>query len=582
MNEPRSRHTPSSRPGRASGNGLEGLRQLRVGRRASPPVAAPEVPVAGAGLPVRSRQHGRRHPRARRWPRRILITANVVVALVLVSGGLAFGYARWRLGQIQRVGVPGLAASGTIPPGTSTKMSSIPPFTMLLIGSDTRSLGSGNKNNQFGSTTQVVGQRSDSIILVRVNPQARALGLLSIPRDTIVPIPGYGNTRINAAFNSGNPGLLVKVLSQDFGIQVNHVAEFNFNTFRAVSQAIGGVYQWFPTPARDLYSGLGVAAGCQLLIGNSALAFARSREYQYFLNGAWHYQKYPESDLGRIQRQQAFVKAAVKKALVVAPTNPAKLNSLVTGLTKNLTLDNKFSAGLIFGLVKDFRTANFSSVPSWVYATHNSTTVSGALAPDITLGTQQVHQWLDVGQSAPASGTKSTKATTPAPTTPPVSVAPSSVSIEVANGSGVSSQAAGAASALGALGYHATVNATYSNYTHAKTVIDYAPDALNDAKQLQSEIKGGATLVQSAALTPTVYNLELITGKSYKGVTAAAPAGTAPTTAPSAPTTTIPAQTNPAIVGDTTNINPQSSSVYHGQYVPPGRVPGQIPKSCPA
>lgn len=500
----------------------------------------------------------------------MLIAANVMVAVILLGAASAYGYVQWRLGQIKRINVGHLSAQGSSSQsrGPAANMA---PFTVLVIGSDTRNLGSG-ASAKFGNTQSVQGQRSDSIILVRVVPQARKLALFSIPRDTLVDVPGYGRTRINAAFNSGTPTLLVQVLQQDFGIQVNHVAEFNFDTFRQIADAIGGVYVWFPTPAKDTFSNLGVPAGCVLLKGNTALAFARSREYQYYLNGAWHYQLYPESDLGRIQRQQAFAKLAAKKALQVAPTNPVTLNNVIAGITKNLTLDKSFSNSLIFELAQDFHHASLNNVPSYTYPTVNSTSVPGALDPQVAQGKQMIQEWLSIGTPPPAKQS-STTASSPPTTT----INPSSVSVEVTNGSGVTGQAGKAAGQLHAVGYNATVNAA-GNFGHTGNVIDYAPDAQASAKQLQAQLVGGATLKEDSALTPTPYNLELITGKDYNGIKAGVSPTSAASSNTSAPTTVAPA--SPAYDG-TTTVDPASSSYYKGQYVPPGRVPGQIPQSCP-
>jgi LCP family protein required for cell wall assembly len=330
------------------------------------------------------------------------VTVNVLTALALVLGGSAYAYLHWRLGQVKRVSVGGLAAQG----------SSVAPFTLLVIGSDTRSLGGGG-GSQFGSSSQVSGQRSDSIILVRVVPKTRALALLSIPRDTLEPVPGFGITRVNAAFNSGNPSLLVAVLRQDFGIGVNHVVEFNFDTFRQVADAVGGVEQWFPTPAKDAYSLLEVpSAGCHNLSGDQALAFVRSREYQYELNGQWHYQLYPESDLARIQRQQAFVRDLVHKARRVAPTNLLELNSIIAGITRNLTLDKGFSDSLLLSLAADFRNGNLASIPSYTFPTVNSASVPGALDPEEAQGQQVIRRWLEVGQQAPSGTARAAPPTT--------------------------------------------------------------------------------------------------------------------------------------------------------------------------
>lgn len=536
---------------------LEGLR--RLSRR-----------TGGRDGQSRGGRHRRQRGLRRLWPRRVLISVNVVTALSLISAGGAYGYVQWRFGQIGHFHVSGLQQLGH---GAQSRKdgSSIPPFTLLVIGSDTRNLGAGS-SAAFGAAGAVGGQRSDSIILVRVVPKTRSLALLSIPRDTRVPIPGYGTTRINQAFNSGTPTLLVTVLKQDFGIDVNHVVEFNFDTFEQIANAVGGVQQWFPAPAKDTFSLLNVPAGCVNLTGAQALGFVRSREYQYFLNGEWHYQYYPESDLARIQRQQAFARDLVHKAKTkFGPTSVFELNNLIGSLTTNLKVDTSFSNSLLLSLARYYRSANLSTIPSYTYPAVNSTSVPGALDPQTAQGTAVIQQWLDVGQPAPAPKPPSSSTSAPPTTT----VSPASVSIEVLNGSGVGGQAGAAGQELTNLGYHVTVSGDAPNFGLATTQIEYAPDALADAKQLQSQLNGSSTLVENDKLTPTPYNLELVTGRNFAGFKGAA----ASSSAASAPATTTTTIASPAYAG-TKTVDPESSSVYDGVYVPPGLVPGQVPQTC--
>jgi LCP family protein required for cell wall assembly len=541
---------------------LEGLR--RLGRRAS------------AGESTGGRRHRPSKRVRRHWPHRLLIAANVVTALSLLGAGGAYGYVQWRLGEIRRITVGGLHQQGHSAQSRSDG-SSISPFTLLAIGSDTRNLGSAS-SAQFGSSSAVAGSRSDSIILIRVVPRTRSLALLSIPRDTLVPIPGLGTTRINAAFNSGTPTLLVTVLEQDFGIEVNHVVEFNFATFQQVADAVGGVEQWFPAPARDSYSLLSQPAGCVNLSGFQALAFVRSRHYEYFLNGSWHSQLFPESDLARIQRQQAFTRDLLRKARRVAPTNLFELNSIIGGITKNLAVDKSFSNSLILSLAQDYRSANLSTIPSYTYPTVNSTAQPGALDPLTSDGRGVIQQWLDTGQTPAAAPAHPSSTATTTASPPATSVAPSSVSIAVLNGSGVGGQAATAGQDLTSLGYHVTVSGDAPNFGMTTTEIEYAPDSLAAAQQLQSQMVGGATLVQDPALTPSPYNLEVVTGQTYKGVKGGAGSSSGSSGTAAAPTTTT-TIAGPAYAG-TQTVDPDSSSIYHGVYVPPGLVPGQVPQTC--
>ncbi len=543
----------------------EGLRRLGKELRASKRRDAVQEES-----PATRRRRGAHRSSAlprRRWPRRTLIALNVLTALALIGAGSAYGYVQWRLGQIKRIPVAGLHAQGhssqSVANGSST-----PAFTMLVIGSDTRNINGGT---QFGGTSQVQGQRSDSIILLRVAPKTRSLALLSIPRDTLVPVPGYGTTRINTAFNSGSPSLLVTVLDQDFDIQINHVAVFNFDTFEAIANAVGGVEQYFPAPAQDAFSNLRIpAAGCYNLSGAQALAFVRSREYQYYLNGEWNYQLYPESDLARIQRQQAFVKALARKAEKVAPTNPIALNGVIAGITKNLTVDTGFSNSQLFSLAETFRSANLSTIQSYTYPTVNSTSVPGALDPDTTQGSSVIQQWLNVGQPAPKPA-----AANPQSAPVQITVNPASVRVEVLNGSGIGGQAAQVGQDLSGLGYNTTVSGDAPDFGQATTEIEYAPDSLAAAKQLQSQLAGTSTLLPDSGLTPTPYNLEVVTGTNFNGVNGTS-GSTSASTAAATTTTTV---ASPAYDG-TQTVNPESSSVYDGVYIPPGLSPGQTPQTC--
>lgn len=521
----------------------------------------------------------------RRWPRRVLIAANLLVFVVLAGTATAYGWVRVQLAHIHRVSILGLHVTGHSDQSQQSSGSSIPPFTLLGIGSDSRSI-SGGSSFQGTGTAAVDGQRSDSIILLRVIPATRQLAILSIPRDIVTEVPGYGMTRVNTAFNTGNPQLLVKVLQQDFGVEVNHVVETNFDTFQNIANAIGGVQVWFPTKATDVESQLNQNAGCQTLIGSQALAFVRSRNYQYYLDGSYHLQNFPESDLARIQRQQAFVKLAAQKIRKIAPTSVGELSSLVTGLTKNLTLDSGFSDSLLLQLAQIFRSANLGSIPQYTYPAENIPG-TGELTPLTQQGRAMVAQWL-AGGPAPA-GSLAPPTTAKGPTTtsaPPTTVvAPAAVAVEVANGSGASGQAGQAGRDLTSLGYSPTVSGSRYYPSQGSNLVLYAPDSLRQAQQLRSQLVGGATLQESAALAPSPYNLELVTGSSYAGVVGGAAQGSSgsstgtstPSGSTGATTTTVPP--SPAYVG-TTNVEPDSSSYVNGQYIPPGRTPGQAVQTC--
>ncbi len=430
----------------------------------------------------------------RRWPRRILVGVNVVVALALVGAAGGYAYVHYQLNRINKVAVTGLhSAAG--------------PFTLLIVGSDTRNL-KGPGNAEYGGASATPGQRSDTIMLARVVPAERKITLMSIPRDLYVPIKGIGDSRINSAFDNG-PNLLVSTIQHDLGIPINHFVEVNFDTFKSITDAVGGVKFYFPTPVRDAYSNLSVPkAGCVNLTGNQALGFARSRHYEYEVNGQWLQQGL--SDIARIQRQQAFVKKMIKKAETKF-TDPIALNGIIDSITKNLTVDKGFGAGTMVNLAADFRTANVAGIPTETLPT-NPAVIGGADVLTLQQGAAKtmITKFNDLGTS------KAVKAKPKAPT-PDTTVPGSHVAVEVANGSGKSGQAARAGSGLGRLGYKVTVNPQSAGQFKAST-IEYAPDAAAAAKQLSLQVGGSVTLTESAALTPTPYSLKLITGTAYTGV----------------------------------------------------------------
>lgn len=435
----------------------------------------------------------------------MLVGTNLFVALCILAVGSVLGYVKYRFGQINIQTIRGLRDNG----GTPVTQ----PFTLLVVGSDTRNL-TGPDNAQFGTQAQASGQRSDTILLVRVVPASHQMSILSIPRDLWVAIPGMGNQRINSAFDSG-ANLLIQTITADLGIPIDHYAEVNFDTFRQITDAVGGVKFWFPTPAKDAYSLLNVpTAGCVTLTGDQALGFVRSRHYEYFQNGQWHYEA--QSDLARIQRQQAFMKKMIKKAEGEF-TNPIALNGIIGGVTKNLTVDQGFTTGFILGLAKQLRSVDAASIPAETLPTFGEV-IGGA---DV-LGLQQPQ----AGQMIAAFNSLGTA---PGANVSPGTAAPdsgtaapaSSVAIEVANGSGVNGQAASAVAALKNLGYNATVDTTPgSGFT--TNVIRYAPDSRAAATRLQGQLAGGATLQEDGSLASSPYNLELITGSSWNGLATSA------------------------------------------------------------
>ena len=240
---------------------------------------APAAHPAGA----RGRRDRLRRQRTRR--RRTIIGVIVGVLLLdLVAGG-GFLYVKWRLGQIERVNIPGLSED------TKTVMN------VLLVGSDSRDRLTGDAAAQAGKG-QVSGQRSDTIMVLHIDSRQKRAAILSIPRDLYMPIAGTSRSdRVNSAFTSA--GRLSCRHHQDgLGIQVNHFAEVDFVGFSEIVERgrRGGHLRTRArraTPSAGWRSARPDASAGRI----AALAWVRSRHYEYLTDGQWLTDS--SGDLGR-------------------------------------------------------------------------------------------------------------------------------------------------------------------------------------------------------------------------------------------------------------------------------------------
>jgi LCP family protein required for cell wall assembly len=336
----------------------------------------------------------------------VLIGLAVLLVLVIVGGVGGWFYVNSVLGSIKRVPVPGI-----------TSETSGAPIDILLVGSDSRAfVDTAGQASSFGSAATQTGQRSDVIILVRLVADSRQIEMLSIPRDTYVPIPATGGSnRVNAAFNTG-PGLLVKTIQQDFGVPINHVVVANFPGFEGMVNALGGISLDFPYPVRDLDSGLNVTTvGCQTVNGSTALALVRSRHLYYFKDGTWSYDGM--SDWSRIQRQQAFFHAVMNKANSEFP-NLLAINSFLQATADDLQVDSGFTSREMIDLGLRFRGIASASLATEVLPTYGAT-VDGndVLMTAQPYAQQMISSFLAFGSSTGSTPTGTSASATTRPGT---------------------------------------------------------------------------------------------------------------------------------------------------------------------
>jgi LCP family protein required for cell wall assembly len=282
---------------------------------------------------------------SRTWPQRLLLSLNVFVvfACLIAAGGLAWAYNQ--ASALPRIDV-----------GSSLQAASAPGEAMniLLVGIDD---GMGLAEGDPVLRGRSKSLNTDTIMILRVEPKTQQASLLSLPRDLWVDIAGGGQGRINTAVALGGPERLIQTINQDFGIPINHYAMVDFQGFEALVKAVNGVPVYFNYPSRDQATGLfQYDTGCQMLTGEQALAFARSRHFEISRDNMRSWQEDPTSDFGRVTRQQQFIRAALKKAVAQGVRNPFILKDFLDIAKKNVTLDTEFTIQQLVDLGSQFRT----------------------------------------------------------------------------------------------------------------------------------------------------------------------------------------------------------------------------------
>jgi LCP family protein required for cell wall assembly len=213
-----------------------------------------------------------------------------------------------------------------------------PAENYLLVGSDTREGVDPNSPDfgAIGDANDAGGQRSDTIMILRQEHNGGA-SIMSLPRDLWVEIAGTGDSqRINSAFNGGAERLAATV-TQSLGIPIHHYVEVDFFGFKDVIDRIGGVELCVGNAAQDPNTGLSLQPGCQRLDGLQALAYARSRHYSEWDGSNWV--EDPRADLGRIERQQLFMRAAIDGTLRKMSSSPFSSGDAIDAVVDSVRID---------------------------------------------------------------------------------------------------------------------------------------------------------------------------------------------------------------------------------------------------
>ncbi len=279
--------TRRARPPRSSGS-------ARPSQPSRPSRPARPAPVAAAAPDHESEDWDEfddapppRRTRVRKGRVALLLTGLLVISWLAFMVWVPF--AAW--GKVERVdNIP----EGERPPDTSG-------YNYLLVGSDSRE-GLTREQQAELTTGSAKGKRTDTIMLVHVSESGGKPAIISIPRDSYVPIPGEGTNKINAAFAWGGAKLLTQTVEQSTGLHIDGYVEIGLGGFAAIVDSLGGVTICVPRDMKDDKAGIDLKKGCQVLAGPDALGYVRSRYED------------PLGDIGRANRQRQFLGALMKQA----------------------------------------------------------------------------------------------------------------------------------------------------------------------------------------------------------------------------------------------------------------------------
>jgi LCP family protein required for cell wall assembly len=249
----------------------------------------------------------------------MLSLSLVIAVLAICATGL--GGALWLETALHRQAVltdyPGRPASGH-------------GSTWLLVGSDSRQGLTVEQQQALATGGDTGNGRTDTILVVHVPAfgSGTPTTMVSIPRDSYVPIPGYGRDKINAAFAMGGATLLAQTVEQATGLRLDHYAEIGFSGFAVLVDGLGGVGVCPAAPIDDPLAGINLPAGCQQLNGRDALGYVRSRAT-------------PRADLDRMVDQRQFMSALLHRAASpVVWLNPWRWYSVPHAAVNALTVDH--------------------------------------------------------------------------------------------------------------------------------------------------------------------------------------------------------------------------------------------------
>ncbi|MFF4055887.1 LCP family protein [Streptomyces sp. NPDC001668] len=297
-----------------------------------------------------------RQPVAKRRHRLLRTLLVLGLAAVLALVGLGAGAVWWGTNHYgdQVTRIPDAFPTGPRPPKPAKHDGGT---TFLLAGVDSRSKQPTTGNDATTRLWRYGAQRSDTMMLVHLSADKRTVHVMSIPRDSWVPLPGHGSAKVNAAFSWGGPPLMIQTVEQLTRTRVDHFGVIDWHGFKALTDAVGGVPMTVPRDSYDPVLQQHFTAGTHVMHGEEALAYVRQR------HGV------PGGELDRIKHQQQFLRSLVGEMRgEVGLTDPLGTARMLDAITRTVSVDNRMSNGDLRDLVVGLRhldasDAHFTTAP---------------------------------------------------------------------------------------------------------------------------------------------------------------------------------------------------------------------------
>ena len=297
---------------------------------------------------------------------RVFLLANLTLAVLTILSGTGLLYANWKLNNRKVVTIDSVDPNAN---GFDLPIGDLKAKNFLITGSDNNACIAKDSPyaGGFGERSSF-GERSDSIMVIRVNPIDNQAAVLSFPRDMWVTQAGSTrHGRINTNFDKKNPNRLIRTIKENFGISIDHYVNIDFCAFKEVIDAVGGVRVPFANKARDKRTGFKVlkADVCYTFEGDHALAYMRSRHYQWYDPALQKWRTDQSSDWGRIARQQDFMRRLVKKALDKARSNPRVATGILNAALNNVITDDRLNALTVLQLGQAMKNFDANTMGSY-------------------------------------------------------------------------------------------------------------------------------------------------------------------------------------------------------------------------